>query len=176
MAEFGPKSSLINNNPINKSKYNFNWGEISFEQSLFLNKQEIKSIKVLRVLASQQGRKLGKVFKVVDHEDKYEVGLIEIKKKVYFLFVPALGEFASGIFQFDNSDRHVEKIKGYMDSYRKQHNIPIEIDLVFDWPWNRMKAGHLVEVTLEEIKKYQQQPVNNVVQLQHSKDDPWMLK
>lgn len=54
-------------------KYNFPWDTIECGQSFAVPKDEIKLL-TLRPMATAKGKKLNKKFRVVEHDDCYEVG------------------------------------------------------------------------------------------------------
>lgn len=57
-------------------KRNFPWNTIESGQSFAVPLNEMKFI-TLRSMASTKGKKLHKIFKVVQHDDVYEVARIE---------------------------------------------------------------------------------------------------
>ena len=59
-----------------RSKYDFPWNTIDCGQSFMVDKSLIKGV-TLRPLCSIKGKELGKKFKMVEHNDCYEVGRVK---------------------------------------------------------------------------------------------------
>lgn len=62
--------------PPKREKRNWPWKELECGQSFSVPIEEIKDI-TLRPLCSAKGRELGKKFKMIVHEDVYEVGRVK---------------------------------------------------------------------------------------------------
>lgn len=168
MREIRTSSDLIFKNELKKSKYDFPWESLAIRQSFFVEYKEVKSIQALRVMASQKGRALGKVFKVVDNGKEFEVGLVSIKDKEYVHYLPFPTEL-EGIVSgapWDKTD-YVDKMKDYrekeakyLENYRKEYKVPSMIKLMFD-NVRKSDEGHIVEVKMEEIIAHNNTVVNN---------------
>lgn len=59
-----------------KPKRNYPWEKLKCGQSFAIPKSEIK-LETIRPIASKKGKQLGKKFKVVEHDNLYEVGRVE---------------------------------------------------------------------------------------------------
>lgn len=58
---------------VGKRKYNFPFDKVPIGYSFPVDKSEVKSLQILRAIASREGIKLGRNFRVAEHEDVFEV-------------------------------------------------------------------------------------------------------
>ena len=71
---FDPSEKILNmkaGNPVGVRKYP--WAEVPTGKSFTINDKSAIKFKVLRSLASKMGKKLGRKFRVAEHDGCYEV-------------------------------------------------------------------------------------------------------
>lgn len=63
----------VEENNLFKKVHDFPWAEVPILKSFAVEKDQIKNVALLRTMASREGIRLGRFFRVVDHGAQYEV-------------------------------------------------------------------------------------------------------
>lgn len=95
------KMFIENDSPIGKQKYP--WDKLQLTESFTVNKSEVQ-LNSLLVLASTTGIKQGKRFRVISHDNHYEVGFVSWREEG-----PRTKKPKNNVGKVEQSEEEIEK-------------------------------------------------------------------